>query len=808
MVTGGRVVPALRSLSRARGFTLVATMTLALGIAGTSVVASVASALLGVTPPYRDPESVVVIQPDPPEWSVYVRWREESSSFLDLGAYNERSANVVVREESQRIVIGRITERFLRISGAAVALGRAFAVDEFRSGHGNVALLTDEYWRRRCGAVPQVVGGTITIDDVLYTVVGVLSPGFVSPTQLRVGQATSIDHGAAVLVPLTGNPWLRDASSTDGGWRGLVVVGRMRPGLPLGAARAEVNAIASRVESRERRARDYVLLRLRDYMAGDTPLQVVVMTGAVLLLLLVATVNVANMVAARGLARSLELGTRIALGASKRQLVMDTLAETMLVAAGGGAAGILLASGMVKVISRYGGDAMSGLDRIALDIPTMVVAAVVSAGAGVMVGVLPALRAARVEATVVLGRPHGARQWAGRAHARSVLVVAEVALAVVLMVCGGMLGTSFLRLAWSDLGFRTSDVLTADISLSASAYPTAAEARRFYRRLLQSTAALPGVTAAAIAGSPPSAYRVMRTNLRVGSAGGISPPRISTEEFELCELVMGEYFRLLDIQVVYGRSLNKQDDVGANRVVVVNEAFARKYWGPDANVLGYQVFLGGGASPADVVGVVRDVLRPGAVDHRPAVYVPLEQFPGEISQVIVLLRGGSVAAMARPLRDRVRELDPRQPVYNVLPLEKIVWGTLARRKLIAILVGVFAIVAGLVAGVGIYGVASYSMSERRHEFGVRLAIGASPRRLFFEALSETFRLVAVGVAAGVIGSLMVSGMVGAQVFGVGSFDLPSCGLAIAVALSLGLTGTAVPAYRAVRSNPLAALRLE
>lgn len=802
---------ALRALLRTPAFTVAAVMALALGIGGSTVVFSVVNTLLLEPLPYAQPDRLVVSDPGPP-WALYEQWRT-ADVFQGMAAYNERAANVSGAGEPARVLMARVTPNFLSVIGLAPAIGRTFGSLQSGPGDERVVLLTDAFWRKHYAGARDVVGRSLALDDQLYTVIGVLPRQFQMVTQLMPALGLSFDSGAAVLVPLLRDPLKRDSSSTDQFWRGMQVIGRIRAGTTLDQARAAAATIAGRVKLPAYLAgRSFALVPVTDFVAGELPKQMAILATAVALLLLVAGANVANLLLARGTARQRELATRAALGASTWQLARHALTETVLLGLMGGGLGIAAAWGGVRLVSAFGGPVLGRLGTVGLNLRVLGFTCALSIVVGVLVGLVPALRLSRVAPGGSLRVARGHQRFRRGIALSSVLVVAEVVLSIVLVVGAGLLTSDFVRLASADLGFRSEGVLTADVSLSRAQYKSTPQVSAFFADLLERAASLPGVRTAGFSSVAPGGFAVMSTTMRIeGATRGPhagAPGALAPEDHEFVQVVGGDYFRVLSLPVIEGRRLDRRDGASTERVAVVNAAFARKYWQTPRQAIGRRAMLD--ADFYTIVGVsgdLHDVASTGP--PRPLIYFALPQSPWVPSQMTLLLQGGGdPAALAAPLTALMRRMNPNQPLYNVLTLDRIIATQLARRRLIMTMMAVFAGLALLLAAAGVYGVLSYTVAQRAHELGVRMAIGGSRRDVFSLVLGRGMRLVVLGVLAGLPLSYALTRVLAAQLVGVTRTDPPTYIVTTALVGVLGLLGCAVPAWRATRVDPIVTLRSE
>jgi putative ABC transport system permease protein len=798
----------IRRFGRTRGYAVVAVMSLALGIAGVTLVFSVVSALLLAPLPYMQPDRLVLVAPHP-LWEVYQAWQADNVVFDGMAGYNERAANLSGEGEPQRILIGRVTEGFLEVTGVQPIVGRPFLAGDFQSGHERVALITHRLWRRQYGGSSDVIGRPLSLDGRPFTIVGVLPPDFRPPTDLASGRDLSMAWGAAVLMPLVGNPLARDPNATDRMWRGFAVVARLRPDVTLARAQSDLAVIAGRVPLRSPiLKREYTLISLTDYVAGELPKQLAILATAVGLLLFVACANVANLVLARGVSRRVELGTRVALGASRSHLIRQTIAETLALGVMGGAVGMGLAWAGVRLVAFLGGAMLSRLDAVALDLRVLAFSAVASIGTGIVVGLLPARQLSNVDPMMALRDAQGSWFPVRRRTLRSVLVAIEVALSLALLVGAGLLAKELARLVRVDLGFRTVDTLTADVSLSRAHYASPSALAAFFRDLLDRAAALPGVESVALGSTVPAGPTMVTTSVTVdhatvpGAADGSSDPLASSS---LYETVAGDYFGTLSIPIEAGRAFDERDRAASQPVAIVSEAFARKYWTSPARAIGRRVLTG--PVSFEVVGVAGDVSDPASSSPpRPLVYVPYEQDPAPSSQATVFLHGRNPAALAGPLTAVVHSLDSDQPLFNVVTLEQVVFAPLIRLRLMAIMIATFGTLTILVAAAGVYGITSYAVTERTHEMGIRLALGSSPARLFRLVVRDSVRVVLLGAAVGVPAAGAFTRFVASRLEGVGRADVSTYAAMFTVVALVGLAGSAVPAFRAMRADPREILR--
>jgi predicted permease len=796
---------AARALGRAPGFTAATVVTLAVGIGCSTLLFSVFDALLLRPLPYARPEGLVVVTPDvsPIFWSVIDQLRASKDVFGELGVCVPRAANIMGGGEAERALVARVDQDFLRVLGVSPAIGRAFRLEEFEPAHDKVALLTDTAWRRRYAASRDVVGRFITIDGQPYTIVGVLPREFRTPSELTSAREVWFDSRVGLLLPLSARPRAWDPESTDQIARGATIVGRLRPGTPLNRGQALVGLVTDR--EMPPAAPPFSLVPLRDAVAGSLPRQLGILAAAVGVLLLVACANAGNLLLERLYGRRAEMAVRAALGASSGQLIGTVLTETVVVAIVGGAGAMLVVWAGSEAVQTLAAPVITGLDAVGVNVRVFTFAAALSVGTGLLVGVVPAIRLSHADISRSLNLQAAAPRVPGRLAVPSALVVLQVAVSVVLIVCGALLAREFIRSLPTDLGYRTHGVLSAEISLDRFRHRDRDRApATFFADLLERAANLPGVLKAGLVSHVPGGESVGVTRMRVEGFAETFTTDVAT--------VSEDYFTLLSIPMLTGRPFERHDTADAPHVVVVNEAFAAKYWDSAERALNRQVGFGTfGTSMSTIVGVVANT-RDAAQDWKkgPVVYWNYRQasLPSPQMTLLLLARSGDGRTLALPLTRLVRGLDPNQPLYNVLTLEHIAAARFARPRLMLATMTTFGIVTLLLAAVGVHGVMAYGAALRRREIGIRLALGGTPRAIVAMMLRRGAKLVSSGIAVGLPVAIAVGWFLQSELFDLGMADLTLFVAAASVALAAGLIASLSPALRAVRVDPIATLRSE
>ena len=810
---------AFRGLRQRPGFTLVAVLTLALGIGANTAIFSVVNGVLLRPLPYERPERLAMIwghrQQEPlAELSVPEYWdlRERTHAFADVAAFADGNINLTGTGTPERIGAGYFTANATALLGVAPALGRGFTAEEDLPGGPPVVLLSDGLWRRRFGADPEVIGRVLILDDTPTTVIGVMPPEFQLPT-----------HYAGAPKELWA-PMRFDPAIDRGvrGWHFFEVVGRLRDGVALDAASAETSTLMrgmlATYPTEYTSDFDGSATAVSQAVVGDVRPALLVLLGAVALLLLIACANVAGLLLARSEVRQREIALRTALGAGRSRLVRQLLTESVLLALAGGLVGLLLAAWGVRGLVLAAPSSVPRLDSIDIDPRVLGYTAGVTLLTGILFGLAPALHAVRGDLTGAL--TDGGRAGTtgrGRQRIRQALVAGQVAVALVLVTGAGLLVQSFLRLRQVDPGFVPERLLTARVELSPVRYQANDVRRRFYENLLERLRSIPGVRSAAAARALP-----MTGRLEIGDWSFIlegqasSPPLPGDWHPADWQVVSPGYFETMGIPVLQGRDFGATDRLGAPGAVIVNRTLARQVW-PDGDALGRRVLLGGGDADSvwrTVVGIVGDVRHRGlTASPRPEMFLPYAQFPAGTANApssmhVVLRTAGEPSALATALGAAVAALDPDVPLSGVQTMESAMGSWAAERRLIMLLVSGFALVALALGSVGIYGVMAHLVAHREREIGVRMALGALPGQILGLVVSQSAWLVGVGILAGTAGALAVTRLLTGLLFQVRPTD-PLTLIGTALVLVVAAAGaTLVPALRAVRTDPAHALRSE
>ncbi|HEY9284271.1 MAG TPA: ABC transporter permease [Pyrinomonadaceae bacterium] len=801
---------AVRVLAKNPGFAAVAVLTLALGIGANSAIFSVVNAVLLRPLPYPDSERLVLINHNYRKLDMkaavsapgYAYYREHARSFSAVAAVAGWNVNLTGDGEPERLQGMTVTPNLFPLLGAAAAHGRVLLEEEGQPGRNRVVVLSDALWRRRFGGDPTVLGRAVTLNGNPYTVVGVMPPTF------QFGR--EIGPPADFWSPLAFTPQqLAPANLTN---EYLSVLASLRPGVAIEQAQAEMDSIAGTLRGQYMPGSDetnwgLLLTPLGETVVGDIRPALLVLLGSVALVLLVACANVANLMLARAASRSKEIAIRAALGAGRLRVVRQLLTESAVIALLGGAAGLLVANWGLSFLLRVNGDRIPRAHEIALDWRVVAFTAGVSLLTGLVFGLGPAFQISRVDLQDTL--KEGGRSGAAgtRRGVRGALVVAEVSLAVVLLVGAGLLVRSFVGLRQVSPGFRPEQVISMQVSLPFNRYREPQQRAAFYRQALESVAALPGVRAAGAVSALPMSGENMSSSFRIeGRPAPASEPLPHGDLWSATH----DYFRAMNIPLARGRYFSERDTADSPGVAVVDESLARKYW-PNEDPVGKRIsFEGGAENPRwrEVIGVVGHVKHGGLEgESRPQYYVPHAQNPGA-SMFVVAQADGDPSALAGPVRSAVRALDKDLPVYRVTTMERLVADSLSERRFSTLLLGAFAAVALLLAAVGLYGVLSYTVAQRRHEIGIRMALGARAGDVLRLVVGQGLWLTLAGLGLGLVAALALTRVMASLLYGVSALDPATFAGVALLLLVVALAACLVPAVRATKVDPTTALRAE
>jgi putative ABC transport system permease protein len=786
---------AVRTLARRRGFTAVALLTLALGTGANAAVFSAVHGALLASLPFPEPEQLVFLFGTSPKRGVdldvtsvpnYLDWQAQARSFSAVAAADGGSRNLTGDGEPESVGIGLVSSEFFDVMRVKPALGRVFLAEEDDGEQPDVVVLGHALWQRRLGGDPRVLGKTLMVNDRPLTVVGVMPQSFAFP------------QGAEMWLPAT---WSAQAKTARGALF-LPVVARRKPGVDLAAAREEMKTIAARLERAHPDTNggwSATAVGLQQQLSGDYRTALLVLHGAVLLVLLAACANVANLLLARAVLRRDEIAVRAALGAGRARLLRQLLTESALLALIGGGLGLLLGQFALQGLRALSPVSFPDWVRLELSPPVLVYTMVTALLAGVLFGLIPALHAARASLA-----PTGSARVAGEAGGRGAqraFVVAQVALAFALVAGAGLLLRTFERLVSQSPGFDAPRIAVATVRLPATRYPEAARGD-FALRLLERVQALPGVGSASIVSTLPLGDIYEDRNIRIE---GEPEPAPEDRKVTGRDGVLPGYFKTMGIPIVRGRDIALGDTRPNGAAVVVNEAFVARHL-KGREPLGMRFTAG--AAVYEIVGVARDVRRSSLTSaERPHTYHPYAARPTGYLAVVARTRGDA-GALARELRGAVRAVDPSLPVRGAFPLESLVERATTLPRFSAVLLGAFAGLSLLLAALGLYGVLSQRVARRTREIGVRMALGARPGDVVRLFGGEGLALAGAGLAGGLLLALLLLRSLKPLLFGVAPYDPLTLVAGAALLLLVGALASGLPARRAARIDPARALRSE
>jgi putative ABC transport system permease protein len=793
---------ALRMLGRTPGFSLIAILTFAIGIGVNTAVFNVVNGVLLRPLPYPDADQITMlwldnrregIHEDITSYPNYLDWRDQSTSYAHVAGFSPTAFTMTGGGEPERLRGARVTANFFDVMQTPPAIGRAFTEHHETPGQDGVVLLSHGLWQRRFGGAPDVVGRTMLLSGRAYEIVGVTPPTLRYPEDVEL------------WAPLAPSEQLRDARGSF--W--LPVIGRLKPGVSVQQAQTEMNGIAQRLEEEYPGNRGYGInvVPLQQQLVGDVERGLVVLLGAVAFVLLIACANLTNLMLGRTAARRKELAIRSALGAARGRLVRQIVTETFVLALVGALVGVVLAYWTTGFFLAVAGESIPRQDAITMDARVLGFALVLALAASLMAGVIPALQASR--RTMVDHLREGARAGSSIAsrRTRSVLVAAEVALAIVLLTGAGLLVRTLLIMQDTERGFEPANVAMMTVSVPVASYPDAPSVLAFYARLLERVRALPGVQSAA---TGTGVLQPLITQSTVFSIEGAPlPPPEERVEYPI-ETVSPGYFETVGMTLVRGRGFTEADHAEAPPVVVVNDTLARSAW-PDRDPIGRRVRPGGDQSEAPwmtVIGVIRDAQRTEVTRAiRPEVYTTTLQ--GSLrTQTLLVRTAGDPTAIVPSIRRELQALDPQLPLFGVTTLERELARTLNRPRFQAVLFAGFAGIALLLATIGIYGVTSHAVGQRTQEVGIRMAMGAARRDVLRLIFVQHLRPAVAGLIVGVVGAVLLSRLLRSLLFGVSATDPSTFVVVAGVLLAVAAVACWVPARRATRVDPLVALRAE
>jgi putative ABC transport system permease protein len=796
----------VRALAKNLSFTTVAVIALALGIGANTAIFSVVNAVLLRPLPFKDPSRLIMIWEDAsfagfphntPSAADFLDWQNQNQSFSQMSAIERASFNLTNSGDPERLDGRRVSGNFFNMLGVEPQLGRHFTAAEDKAGASHVVMLSNALWQRRFASDPGVVGKQLMLNGESYTVVGVMPPSFQFPTSEDL-----------LWTPLA----FTNQEATNRGRHYLQVVGRLKDGVTEPQAQAEMSTIASRLEQQYPRTNTRVgitLVPLHDELVGDIKSPLLLLLGAVAFVLLVACANVANLLLARGAVRQKEIATRVALGASRWRLARQFLTESLLLSLLGGLIGVMLAAVAVYLLRSLIPAGISQADLVGIDLRVLGFTLLISLVTGIVFGLAPITQASNFNLNETLKEGGRDSSAGSRGHrTRSLLVVGEVAISLVLLIGAGLLVNSFIRLSTMNPGFRTDHLLTMNVVLPDTKYREDSAKIGFYDDLVQRVESLPGVKSAAVINSIPLVLQGDSFDISIEGRPEYTPdtrPEITTRA------ISAHYLKTMGIELLKGREFNEHDRADSTPVAIISKTMAQRLW-PNEDPVGKRLKPGSLQSNdpwIEVVGIAGDVRQLKLnVDPKLQMYLPYSQFLFFAPRHLVVNTEVEPLSLAGTLRNTVWQIDRDQPVSNVSTMADVMSESVARQRFTMLLLAILAALALVLAAVGIYGVMSYSVAQRTHEIGVRMALGASTAAVLKLAISQGLRLVTIGLVIGLVIAFLLTRVMSTMLFGVTATDPMTFLIISFVLIAVAAFASYVPARRAAKVDPLVALRYE
>ena len=809
----------VRTLLKTPGFTAVAVIVLALGIGANTAIFTVVNSVLLRPLPYPDSDRLAMLWETNPRFQIgvdtlpvthgnFMDWREQNSVFEYVSALAVGRLNLTGGDEPERISSASVSPNFFNLMGSEPKLGRAFRDEEEKPAARKVVVISHALWQRRFAGEPGVIGEAMTLDGESYTVIGVAPEGFQFPRANDLPYFIGVSSPTDLWRPMT---LTGDFVSKKRANHQLCVISKLKPGVTREQAQTEMAAIATRLEQSYPESNQGIgvkVVPLSEQVVGNVRVALLVLMGAVALVLLIACANVANLLLARSSARHKEIAIRTALGASRGRVVRQLLAEALLLSITAAVAGTLLSLWGIKAMLSLSRQNLPRAYEISVDVRVLGFAVAIALLTSLLFGLTPALQSSRINLSESL--KEGSRGLSSGQHSsrvRSLLVISEVALSLVLLIGAGLMIKSLASLLRVDPGFKPANTLTMHITLPGSKYPTSNQQIAFFQEVTHRVETLTGVQSIGLISSAPLSGGVY--------AGGFSiQGRVTTSEADDLvadrRMISPDYFNALGIPLLNGRGFSNRDDQAATGVVIVSESFARRFI-PNDEPIGKRIKLGGRDSTRpwlSIVGIAGDV-RDTSVesDARPCVYVPYPQFPSS-GMTLVVRTAFDPKPLILAIRDEVWAVDKDQPVTDVKTMDQYVTDSVSPRRFNALLLAIFASLALVLATVGIYGVMSFSVTQRVHEIGIRVALGAQPSQVIRLVLGRGMALVLAGVAIGLAGALALTRVMTSLLYGVSATDPMTFVVVSALLAAVALLASYIPARRATKVDPMIALRCE
>ncbi|HXU35020.1 MAG TPA: ABC transporter permease [Blastocatellia bacterium] len=812
----------VRSLIKTPAFTAVAIVVLALAIGANTAIFTVVNAVLIRALPYPNSDRLVMLWETNPRFQIgidtlpvtpgtFMDWREQSSVFEHISALGAGRLNLSGSGEPERISGATVSANFFRLMGIEPKLGRAFQDDEEKPGATKVAVISHALWQRRFGGAEDIVGKPMTLDGESYTVIGVAPEGFQFPRARELPYFVGVSSATELWRPMIQS---EDFISKKRANHQMTVIAKLKPGVTREQAQAEMTAIASRLEQAypENQGIGAKVVPLSEQVVGNSRIALLVLMGAVGLVLLIACANVANLMLTRASGRRKEIAIRIALGASRRDVIRQLMSEALLLSLASAVAGTLLSLWGVKAMLALTGKNLPRLNEVTVDPTVLGFTVAIALLTSLFFGLTPALQASKINLVQTLkDGSRGQSGGRGANRVRGALVVAEVALSLVLLIGAALMIKSLAQLLEVDPGFKTDRALTMNIALLGSKYPSANQQIGFFDEVRRRVEVLPGIESVGLISSAPLSGGVYAGGFSIEGRG----PRSANEDLSADRrMISPEYFNALQIALIKGRYFTERDNQASTGVAIVSDSWARRFV-PDDDPIGKRIKLGGRDSTRpwlSIVGIAGDV-RDTALesDARPCVYLPYSQFPASSMSLVVRTAVDSRAeskTLVPAIRSEVWAIDKDQPVTDVKTMDEYVSDSVSPRRANALLLAVFAALALALASIGVYGVMAYSVAQRVREIGIRMALGAQRSDVVRLIVGSAMTLVFAGVGIGLASALALSRVLSSLLYGVSATDPMTFAFVSVLLVCLAWFASYIPARRATKVDPMIALRHE
>lgn len=801
----------IRSLLKHPGFAAVAVITLALGIGANTAMFSVINGVLLRPLPYQEPDRLVTIWEESPERGMFQMpvsianlrdWVEQSQTFDQISAYTFSDLNLTGTGEPVQLAAVRVSANLFSLVGATPILGRTFLPEDDKEGASRVVVLSHATWKNRFGSNPKIIGQPVTINNQSHIVVGVMPANFQFPVGFGY-MGKVLNEPIDIYVPIAA-----PSKEAARGHYSFFAIGRLKPGVTINQAQSEMTGIESRLEQQYPDTNTGIGVRLvstQEQTVKEIRPALLVLLGAVAFLLLIACANIANLLLARSAARQKEFAIRAALGASRLRVLRLLLTESVMLSLAGGALGLLFAVWGSAALMALAPDNIPRLNEVGVDARVFGFTLVVSVLTGIVFGLIPAIQASKPDLNEALKEGSRGSMGSGSGkRTRSVLVAVEVALSLVLLIGAGLMIKSFIRLQQTHLGFNTENLLAVDLSLSESRYPEEHQQVAFFQKTLEQVGALPGIQSAAVTTGLPLTLSLSGSDFRIE---GHPEPEAGKEMIINTRSVSPGYFSTLGISLLKGRDFSDRDKSDAPAVAIINQDLSRTYF-PDEDPIGKRITFSDGESWMSIVGVIADVKQVSlGSTAKPEVYFPYPQAASPEMSLVVRTTNPPLS-QAAALKGQIRVIDRDLPIADAKTMEQLLAESVSGPRFNMLLLTVFAVVALVLALVGIYGVMSYTVTQRTHEIGIRVAVGAQSGDVLRMVMGHGMFLAIIGVAAGLVGALALTRLMTTMLIGVEPDDPITFATIAVLVTAVALVACYLPGRRATKVDPLVALRYE